>query len=149
MTGNSKECINYLLDQDQNTQFEVKPLKAKRSLNANSYFYVLQNKLANALKTSNDELHRELIKRYSDAIETMLPIEIKPSGYFKYYELYKRIKVNGNLFNEFIVYRPSSEMNTSQFSRLLDGIISECKEVGIQTLTLNELEQLKDYVKNT
>ena len=34
-----------------------------------------------------------------------------------------------------------------QFTRLLDGVISECKEVDIETLTPNELLKLEGYEK--
>ena len=34
-------------------------------------------------------------------------------------------------------------MNTKEFSILLDGVISECNEVGIPTLTHDEVARLK------
>ena len=36
-------------------------------------------------------------------------------------------------------------MDTKEFSRLLDGIISECKEMGIETKTPNQLLELEGY----
>lgn len=35
-------------------------------------------------------------------------------------------------------------MNTKEFKALLDGLISECEEVGISVLTPNEIAQLKE-----
>ena len=37
----------------------------------------------------------------------------------------------------------SSEYDTANMSRLIDGIISECREQGIETMTPSELERLK------
>ena len=37
----------------------------------------------------------------------------------------------------------SSKYDTANMSRLIDGIISECKEQGIETLPPEELERLK------
>lgn len=144
MIGNNKQIINWLLEQDEKT-FEIKEHKEKRSLNANSYFYVLQNKLADVLKVSNEELHFELLKRYSDVILITIPKEEKIEGLIKYYDVYKEGTIKGNPVVIYKAYKPSHEMDTKQFSRLLDGIISECKEVGIETLTPNELRELEGY----
>ena len=146
MIGSNKQIINWLLEQEDKI-FEIKEHREKRSLNANSYFYVLQNKLADVLKVSNDELHFELIKRYSDVTLITLPKEESIEGLIKYYEIYKEGTIKEKPVVIYKAYRPSHEMNTKQFSRLLDGIISECKEVGIETLTPNQLLELEGYEK--
>lgn len=146
MIGNKKQIINWLLNQEENT-YEIKLHKGKRSLNANSYFYVLQNKLADVLKVDNNVLHFELLKQYSDVTLVTLPKNSNINGLIKYYEVYKEGKIKGNDVIIYKVYRRSSEMDTKQFSRLLDGIIYECKQVGIEVMTPNELAQLEGYAK--
>lgn len=143
--GNRNQLITWLLNQDENKIFEIKEHKEKRSLNANSYFYVLQNKLADVLKVDNQELHFEILKRYSDVTLITLPTETDISGFIKYYETYKQGEIKGIPATVYKVYRPSSEMDTKQFSRLLDGLISECNEVGIDTKTPEELAILEGY----
>lgn len=144
MIGNKKQIITWLLNQEENI-FEIKEHKEKRSLNANSYFYVLQNKLAQVLKTSNEELHFELLKKYSDVTLITLPESSEIKGIIKYYDIYKKGEIKGMPVTIYRAYRPSSEMDTRQFSRLLDGIISECKEVGIETMTPEEIRRLDGY----
>ena len=39
----------------------------------------------------------------------------------------------------FIVYTPSHELNTDEFSLLLSGLITECKEQGIETRSPDEI----------
>ncbi len=146
MTGNKKQIIDWLLEQEDKI-FEIKEHKEKRSLNANSYFYVLQNKLADVLKVSNEELHFELLKRYSDVTLITLPKDKTIQGIVKYYEVYKEGTIKNNPVVIYKVYRPSHEMDSKQFTRLLDGVISECKEVNIETLTPNELLKLEGYEK--
>lgn len=146
MIGSNKQIINWLLEQEEKI-FEIKEHKEKRSLNANSYFYVLQNKLADVLKVSNDELHFELLKRYSDVTLITLPKDKTIKGIVKYYEIYKEGTIKNNSVVIYKVYRPSHEMDSKQFTRLLDGVISECKEVDIETLTPNELLKLEGYEK--
>ena len=145
MIGTPKALIDFLYEQDKEKKFEVKEYREKRSLNANSYFYVLQSKLAATLGTSNDELHEQLIKRYSDVTLITIPKEANIEGFIKYYDVYKDGKIKGLSVVMYKVYKPSHEMNTKEFSRLLDGIISECKEVGIETLTPNQLKELEGY----
>ena len=125
--------------------YEVKPYHEKRSLNANSYFYVLQNKLAQVLKTSNDELHERLIKSYSPVTIITVPDTYDINGFIKYYDVYKEGEIKGNKVIQYKVYKPSHEMNTKEFSRLLDGLISECKELDIETKTPNQLLELEGY----
>ena len=147
MIGKAKALIDFLYEQDKEKKFEVKEYKEKRSLNANSYFYVLQNRLAEVLRTGSDELHEILIKRYADATLITLPKDQNIEGYVKYYDVYKEGKVKGLEVIIYKVYKPSHEMNTKEFSRLLDGLISECKEVGIEPLTPNQLKELEGYEK--
>ena len=144
MIGSIKQLMVWLSMQPDG-MYEIKPYHEKRSLNANSYFYVLQNKLAQVLKTANDELHETLIKRYSDATIITVPENYDIKGYIKYYDIYNKGEIKGNSVIQYKVYKPSHEMNTKEFSRLLDGIISECKEVGIQTITPEELRRLDGY----
>ena len=45
------------------------------------------------------------------------------------------------------MYKGSSHMDSAEFSRLVDGLVSECKQVGIETLSPEEIERLQGYVK--
>ena len=38
---------------------------------------------------------------------------------------------------------PSSAMDTKEFKELLDGLISECQEVGIETATPEEIARMR------
>ena len=145
MVGKPKQLMVWLTMQDDNKFFEVKEHHEKRSLNANSYFYVLQNKLAQALKTGNDELHEQLIKRYADVTLITIPETENIRGIIKYYDIYNTGTIKGIPVIMYKAYKPSHEMTSKEFSRLLDGLISECKEVGIETMTPEELRRLDGY----
>lgn len=133
----------YVLDKDK------KP-KQKRTLTANSYYWVLLGKLAKVLRTSNEELHEQLIKRYSHTIDyfsTLAEVDITKYG-IKYFDVSKTYKSRGKIFKSYIVYKPSSQMDKEEFSYLLDGLISECKEAEIETLTPDQLLELKSRWKD-
>jgi hypothetical protein len=40
------------------------------------------------------------------------------------------------------VYKGSSEFDTKEMSIFIDGIVSEAKELGIETMTPNEIARL-------
>ena len=66
----------------------------------------------------------------------------------KYYKLLEETEE----YAEYLVLLGSSEMNTAQFSRLLNGVIQECEQQGIRTLEVEEIEKMiyeweKEYVK--
>lgn len=89
MIGTKKEIINYILDKDENIKFEIKEHKEKRSLNANSYYWSLVNQMAKILKTSEKELHKELVTKYGVFLTFIglakdIDIELTGIEYYKY-----------------------------------------------------------------
>ena len=63
-------------------EIEIKPYREKRTMTQNAYYWQLVTKLANVLRTSKEELHFELLKRYSQRDYVSLLAEINPSDYF-------------------------------------------------------------------
>ena len=133
------------LDNDKLYDVKISVYSDKRKLSQNSYYWVLVTQLANELRTSKDELHEELIKRYSQRDFISLLANINPSDYFPYYEYQSTYKHNNNTFKSYLVFKRSSDMNKREFSILLDGLISECKEVGISTMTPEQVAELNYY----
>lgn len=134
--------VLFELDKEKRYQIIIEEESKKRTLNMNNYYWELEYQLASSLNTSSNELHFELLKRYSPAIVMKLPIQTDPKDYVKYYEKYKTEEGEKAVYYK--VYKGSSDMNTKEFKALLDGLISECEEVGIETITPNELAQLKE-----
>ena len=135
------------LDDNKLYVVKVKPYDEKRTKTTNSYYWVLVTKLANVLRTSKDELHEELIRRYSQRDWISLLSSVNPRSYFKYFDKQSTYKQGGNTFNSYLVYKRSSDMNKHEFSILLDGLISECKECDIEIMTPDQIAQLK-YIEN-
>lgn len=143
MIGNAKTLIKWLCEQDSEKIFEIKEKKNRRTLTANAYYWALVNQLAGAMRISSDECHRLMLKRYGqfEFISVLSDINIK--GYFKYYEVAGHGTVQGKDFTHYKIYKGSSQMDSKEFAILLDGVISECNEVGIATLTPEEIARLK------
>lgn len=131
------------LDQDKVYDVKIEPFSEKRTKSMNSYYWVLVTELASKLNTSKDELHAELIKRYAPRDYLSMLSQVNINDYFPYYDLQSTYKSNGNTFKSYLVYKRSSDMNKNEFRGLLYGLISECHECGISTMTPQEIELLK------
>lgn len=129
---------------------ELKPYRAKRSLNANSYFHALCDQLAKAQNPpmTPARMKNELIARYGQkeiidevpvVIKTNLPIEVMLEN-----ETLHTWPAKGGDQNTtyYYVFRGSSTYDTKEMSVLIDGTIEECKLYGIDTKTDRELEEM-------
>jgi len=134
-------------------ELEISKHRDKRSLDANAYYWVLLGKLAGVLGTSNGELHREMLGRYGvlaeredgSIITFIHPSERDPAEIQPYSRAIRYGEIDGKAYTAYAVLKGSSKMDSGEFSRLLDGLISECKDQNIETLTPEEMERLRGY----
>lgn len=143
MIGTAQEIVRWLFDQDREKQFEVKEYHPKRSLNANAYAWALITKISDAVRKNKDEVYLEMLKAYGQSELVSVRSEINVSAYFKYYEKAGTSKLGEKNFTHYRIYKGSSEYDTLEMSILIDGIVQEAENLGIQTLTPAELERLK------
>lgn len=150
MIGKAEEIIKWLFSQDREKVFEIKEHRQKRSLTANAYAWCLIGKIADVLNTSKDEVYLEMLKRYgqSEVISILSTADV--SGVFKYYEKFGEATLFDDLTQEWVymteyrVFKGSSEYDSKEMAILIDGIISEAKELEIETLPPHEVERLKE-----
>jgi hypothetical protein len=143
MIGNAQAIITWLFEQDKQKIFEIKEKKKKRSLTVNSYYWSLLNQLASVMRMDNQECHFLMLKRYGQYEVVSIRSDVSLHSYFKYYEEIGKGTVNGKEFTHYKIYKGSSQMDSKEFAILLDGVRSECEEVGIPTLTPSKIAQLK------
>ena len=142
MQGTIKELIPQMLELDNEKLYELKEVKKKRTLDQNSYYWLLLNKLAKKLKIPSAELHFELIKKSCPFEEYLVP-EASNLRALEYYEERNKIEKNGKEFKVIRVYVGSSLLDTVEMGILLDNLIDECKLQGIETMTPEELEKMR------
>ena len=144
MTGNAEQIVKWLFTQDRDKVFEVKEYKEKRSLNANSYAWALMTKIADALRTSKNEIYLQMLEDYGQTL--LIPVEVgkQPDGFFKYYKFITTSQINGKDADWYKVFKGSSDFDSKEMAILIDGIISEAKELGIETLPPADIERLKE-----
>ncbi|MBR2554298.1 MAG: hypothetical protein IKE94_05485 [Aeriscardovia sp.] len=143
MVGKADEVIKWLLNQDREKLFEIKPYRQKRSLNANAYAWVLINEMANRLRTSKDEVYQEMLKRYGQSKVISVLSEIDISRFVKYYEEIGKGHVEGKEFTHYRCFIGSSEYDSREMAILIDGIVDEAQELGIDTLPTTAVERMK------
>lgn len=117
--------------------------RQKRSLNANNYAWKLITEIGNATRLSKEEVYFRMLKRYgqSEMISALAHIPI--SEFVKYSEEAGESTLNGKLFKHYRVYKGSSEFDTKEMSIFIDGIVSEAKELDIQTDTPEQIAKMK------
>lgn len=154
MIGTKVEAIQYLKMQKESKKYEVKEYREKRSNDANAYFHVLVNKLARYYNISDEDMKIKMnldygtVARFKDGKVKgcKVPSQTNMKEIYKYSKWYK----NDNQGNDcYIFYKETHTLNTEEMSQLINGVIQECKDVGIETLTPEELENLKrKWLKN-
>lgn len=125
---------------------EIQPKKQKRSLNANAYAWTLLTKIADLLRTSKEEEYLNALKKYGQSQVVSVVKEgvelLKRS--VKYCEEWQESELNGKTFVHIKVFTGSSEFDTKEMAIFIDGIVSDCKDLGIETMTEKEINHLKE-----
>ena len=128
---------------DKTLNIEIKEHKQKRSLNANALLWKLCNELGNKLRISKEEVYLMALKNYGQSEVISIQSDVNIQGYFKYFEEIGTGKINNKEFTHYKIYKGSSEYNTLEMSILLDGVVQEAKEQGIQVLSASEIDLIK------
>lgn len=153
---NSSKIVLNIYSNDVNTleklrglklNVELKQFRERRSLNSNNYAWELITKIADVLRSSKEEVYLQMLKRYGKSQMISVLSEIDVNKFLKYFEEAGESTLNGKLFKHYKVYTGSSEMDSKEMSILIDGIVSEAKELGIETMPPNELKSLKESWK--
>lgn len=136
---------------------EVKEYRKGRSLNANGYFWKLCGDLAEKLSSQEPMTSVEIYRNYIMHLNVYRDVEICDSavdtlvyswGLNGLGWIAEKVDTGGHEgFSIVRLYYGSSTFNTKQMARLIDMVITDCKEQGIETMTPEELERLKSAWK--
>ena len=154
-----KPMVKFLVNEDVNgiealdgKDLKIKVVKATkpRSLDANSYFHVLCDKLRQALGISMAHCKNMLITSYGqiEYVDEGFPATIKSNIPFEQMRELEtphlrcvKMSEDGNYM--YVMYRGSHTYNTQEMHKLLEGTIQEAKEQGIETKTPDEIASLE------
>lgn len=136
--------------------------RERRSLNANAYFHILVNKIAEKTGTCEDQTKKKLVLRYGalarnedgTTVGVMLPFNKEPEAvgikYPKWFGDKTVLTKDGEArFSCYLVYAETHTYNREQMSRLINGAVDEARELGIETMTPAELAALVNRYERT
>lgn len=137
-----------LFDAWQGKPVEIKQQRPRRSLDANAYAWVLLDKLAAKLGRTKAEIYREAIRSIGGVSETVCVRDIAVDKLIEGWQhnglgwfadtMPSKIKGCTNV----VLYYGSSTYDTKQMSALIDAIVQDCKAVGVETLTPEQIAAL-------
>ena len=134
--------VDDMRDKDK-LSIEIKPYRERRSLNANAYAWLLIGKIADIARAGKEEIYLYFLKRYGQSELISVLSHVPVGNYIKYYDEAGESERNGKMFTHYRVYKGSSEFDSREMSIFIDGVVSEAKDLGIQTETPNQLAEMK------
>lgn len=148
MIGKCQDLIQYLFEQDRDKLFEIKEYRQKRSINANNYAWELMTQIGNILRKSKEEVYLQMLEDYGqrETISILSSVDIK--GYFKYYKEIGKSVLNNKEFTHYHIFKGTSEYDTKEMSIFIDGVVQEAEQLGIETKTPTQIEELKRMWNN-
>lgn len=127
---------------------DIKQYRKKRSLDANSYCFVLCQKIAEAIGNTKEFVYKQAIRQVGqfelvpirdDAVERWMQAwESKGLGWQS--EILEDSKLEG--YKKTINYYGSSVYDVREMSLLLEEIVGQAKELGVDTMTETEKQAL-------
>lgn len=139
------DTLNNYMQSNRDLAIEIKKKSEKRSKDANSYAWHLMQKIGKYICKSKDEVYIDMLGRYG----VFTHIIVKPSVVERVEEEWRLVRnlgevtINGKTGIQLQCYFGSSTYTTEEMAVFIDGIVSECKEMGIETLSNEEIDKMK------
>lgn len=156
--------INITLEVDPSAAGQIENLRAqdklsikvvkwrgRRSIDANNYMWELLSQMAPILHTSKDELYLVELQKYG----TFMYLPGTDEDMENLSKVFRIVVNRGETvlttpsgkkmhLHQLQCYKGSSQYDTLEMSRLIDGVIEDAKELGIDTMTPDEIRQMKE-----
>lgn len=124
---------------------DVKPHRDRRSTRANAYCFELLGQLAPLLGMKKIELYKTYIPDVGGAVRIVsIPDETVRAEYAALWAKQGDGWVTEEVGGELFCYYGSSTFDTKQMGRLIDLIVTDCKENGIETEPPERLRAMLD-----
>ena len=146
---NNKEVIEELKNENK-LNIELKKWYKKRSLDANAYFWKILTELCDLAEINTVEEYKRRVKELgifrqfkimTDQVNTFTKIW-EDKGIAWFCEILDAEYIGNIEFKIINAYYGSSSFNSKQMSRLIDGVVQDCKIYGIETKSKNEINSM-------
>ena len=127
---------------------EVKRFRKRRSKNANDLCWTMCEQLADAIRSTKEEVYRDQIRKVGVYKDFHLPPDEAKTFRTAWAQLgtgwlTEQVDDDGPLL-VVRAYYGSSRYNTKQMSRLIDSLMEDCEAVGIVTVSEKDKALLLD-----
>ena len=124
-------------------EYEIKEFKEKRSLDSNSYMWILADKLAEKLHSTKEEIYRIAVANVGVFTEIKVA-DAEAAKRFKRIWQHNGVGWLTRTINETTIqaYYGSSTYNTQEMARLIDFLQDECRRQGIETKPQEEIDSM-------
>ena len=120
--------------------------RKKRSLDANATLWLCIGRIAEALRADKWDIYLQMLKRYGKFTHICVKENAVEAVKRQWRETEEvgRLTINGQTAVQLLCFFGSSTYNAAEFTVLLDGVISEMKEMGLETPTSEEMRRAID-----
>lgn len=128
----------------------IKDYTKRRSLSQNAYLWVLLDQIGQKVGQSKEWVYKSYVKDYGTF--EILPIKNEAAETFKrrwsknglgwFCEDLGESKLDG--YTKLIAYYGSSTYTAEEMKRILDAVIQDCEELGISTMSMDDIMLLKN-----
>lgn len=128
---------------DAKLSIEAKKHREKRSIDANAFAWVLLGKIAEAIKDDKWNVYIRMLKRYSNDYVTL---QIREDALERFKTEWRAVEDLGEVrsgVHQVLAFYGSHTFDSHQMATFIDGIISECELLDIETATPDELARMK------
>lgn len=129
---------------DTDVEVSIQKYSESRSLKANAYLWSLITKIGNALRESKESIYLDMLKSYGQggavSVEERFADDFCRT--YKYHEELGQSELNGKMFKHYRFWVGSSEYNKAEFAILLDGVVQEAKNLGIEVKSEEEINSI-------
>lgn len=136
------EDIEKYLNSDLDISFSKH--RNKRSLDANACLWACIGQIAEKIRTDNWSVYLYMLERYGKYTHVV----VRPEAVDDLQRQWRETKVvgdtliDGEPMKQVLCYYGSSTYNSKEFSRLLDGAISDMSDLGLETPMSDEIRQI-------
>lgn len=118
---------------DTDYRITIKEYRKSRSIDANALLWACIGELSTAIKSDKWSVYLELLKRYGKYVYVCVPPgkaeDVKKQ--WRECEEIGTVDINGRKATQLLCYFGSSTYDSKEFGELLDGVVSEMREVGL------------------
>lgn len=146
------QLLSLLTELERGKTFDctIEEHRQKRSLNANSYFHLLVDKLAKHFGIGADEMKKKMVLEYGaiayDSLGKKIGIKMPENQditiFYPYAKWFAESVEKGIKFNHYLFYKQTHTLDSKEMAFLIDKVVEECKSYGIETLDEKELKNM-------